>query len=69
MPFIRIGFETYNDNITADVLELSLYSVPVSIVSTIFARRFPPPVSELVMRRFAFGLLCVLGLSLIISKA
>lgn len=69
MPFIRICFETYNGNITVDVLELSLYSVPVSIVSTLFARRFPPPVSDQMMRRFAFGLLCVLGLSLIISKA
>lgn len=69
MPIIRIGFETYNGNITADVLELSLYCAPVSIVSTIFARRFPPPVSDLLMRRFAFGLLCMLGLSLIVSKA
>jgi len=68
MPFIRIVMETYNGNINSNVLELSLYSVPVSIVSTIFARRFPPPVSELVMRGFAFGLLCVLGLSLIINK-
>jgi len=68
MPCIRIAFETYNGNITADVLELSLYSVPVSIAGTLFARRFPPPVSDSVMRRFAFGLLCLLGLSLIVSK-
>ena len=68
MPLIRIAFETYDGNITAEVLELSLYSIPVSIVSTIFARRFPPPVSDMAMRRFAFGLLCLLGLSLIVSK-
>jgi len=68
MPIIRIGLETYGGNITADVLKLSALGVPVSILSTIFARRFPPPVSDLMMRRFAFGLLCVLGLSLIISK-
>lgn len=69
MPIVRIGLETYNGNITADILELSLYAVPVSIASTVLARRFPPPVSDLLMRRFAFGLLCVLGLSLILSKA
>lgn len=68
MPIIRIGLETYGGNITTDVLKLSALGVPVSILSTIFARRFPPPVSDLVMRRFAFGLLCVLGLSLIVSK-
>lgn len=68
MPLIRIGMETYNGNITAQVLTLSAYSVPVSIVSTILARRFPPPLSDLAMRRLAFGLLCVLGVSLIANK-
>ncbi len=68
MPFIRIGLESYSGNITADVLKLSALGVPVSILSTLFARRFPPPVSELMIRRFAFGLLCLLGLSLIVSK-
>lgn len=67
MPFIRIGIESYSGNITASVLELSLYSVPVSIVSTILARRFPPPVSDETMKRLAFGLLCVVGLSLVLS--
>ena len=69
MPIIRIGFESYNGNITESVLELSLYSAPVSILTTLFARRFPPPVSDMMMRRFAFSLLCVLGLSLILSNA
>jgi len=50
-------------------MQLSAFGVPVSILGTLFARRFPPPVSDLVMRRSAFGLLCVLGLSLIVSKA
>ncbi|MGB5830451.1 MAG: hypothetical protein WBG92_00435 [Thiohalocapsa sp.] len=67
MPLIRIGFETVDGNITGPILETSLCAVPVSIASTLFARRFPPPVYELVMRRLVFGLLCVLGLSLILS--
>ena len=68
MPMIRIGFETYNGNITVAVLKLSLYSIPVTILFTLLARRFPPPASETAMRRFAFGLLCVLGLSLILNN-
>jgi len=68
MPMIRIGFETYNGNITEAVLKLSLYSVPVTILITLLARRFPPPVSEIAMKRFAFGLLCVLGVSLIFNN-
>lgn len=69
MPMIRISFETFNGNITEDILTLSLICVPLSIISTIIARRFPPPVSDITMRRFAFGLLCILGLSLVLSKA
>jgi uncharacterized membrane protein YfcA len=69
MPLTRIGIESYSGNITVSVLELSLYSVPVSIASTMFARRFPPPVSDQTMKRLAFALLCILGLSLIISNA
>ena len=67
-PLIRIILEASNGNITNEVLSLSLYSVPVSILATIFARRFPLPLSDLAMRRLAFALLCLLGLSLIVSK-
>ena len=68
MPIIRIGVETYNGNITEAVLKLSLYSAPVTILITLLARRFPPQISEISLRRFAFGLLCVLGLSLILKN-
>lgn len=68
MPLIRIIFETINGNVTWEVLGLVVFVVPVAILTTMFARHFPPPVSELVMRRFAFGLLCVLGISLILRQ-
>ena len=68
MPLTRIGLETYNGNITGEVLKLSTFCTPLTVLVTLLARRFPPPISDLAMRRFAFGLLCVLGLSLIISK-
>ncbi|RKZ99341.1 MAG: hypothetical protein DRQ47_11205 [Gammaproteobacteria bacterium] len=68
MPIIRIGFETYNGNINESVLKLSLFCIPASILTTLFARRFPPRVPNMIMRRFAFSLLCVMGLFLIISN-
>jgi len=68
MPLVRIGLETYSGNMTTEVLKLSLLCVPLTILTTLAARRFPPPFADMVMRRLAFGLLCVLGLSLILSK-
>lgn len=68
MPLIRIGLETYHGHITTPIIELSLYAVPVSIVTTLVARRFPPAASVLLMRRFAFVLLSAMGLFLIVSN-
>jgi uncharacterized membrane protein YfcA len=68
MPLVRLALEGAAGHVTLDILELGLLSVPVSIVATIAGRRFPPPISELAMRRFAFGLLCIIGLSLIIGN-
>jgi uncharacterized protein len=42
----------------------SLLSIPVVIAATTLARRFPPPLSPLAMRRAAFLLLFLSGLSL-----
>lgn len=68
MTLIRIALEGYNGNITREILWLSLISAPVSVLTTIAAKRFHPPVSDLLMRRFAFGLLCLLGGSLIVNR-
>ena len=67
MSIIRLGMEGASGHIGMDVLQLSAVSMPVSILATLAARRFPPPLSDLAMRRFAFGILCVMGLSLIIG--
>jgi len=64
---VRIGFITAQGDITVDMLRLSLFSVPVVIVATMLGRRFPPPLSDVNMRRFAFALLVVLGLALLLS--
>lgn len=68
MCVIRIALEAHRGNITPEVIELSLFSVPISSLSALFARRFPPPISEVAIRRLAFGLLCALGLSLIVGR-
>lgn len=69
MPLIRLTLEGTAGHITTDVLELGALSVPVSILATLAGRRFPPPVTDSAMRHFAFGLLFLIGLSLILSKA
>ena len=68
MCVIRIALEAQRGNITQDVVELSLFSVPISVLSALLARRFPPPISEDAIRRVAFGLLCALGLALIVGR-
>jgi uncharacterized protein len=68
MPLIRIAMETASGNITTDIIKLTLISVPVSIIFTIIGRKFPPPISETTMRRLAFALLALLGISLILSN-
>ena len=69
IPFIRLSMEAVAGHLDREILQLSLYSAPVSILVTLFARRFPPPVSETNMRRFAFALLCVIGITLIIGRS
>lgn len=68
MTISRITFETYLGNIDLPVLELSLLAVPTTVIATLFARRFPPPVSELTMRRMALVLLASLGMTLILTR-
>ena len=68
MLVIRIAMEGSAGHITGDIMELSALGVPVSIIGTLAGRRFPPPASDIAMRRFAFALLCAIGLSLIVSN-
>lgn len=63
----RIAFITAQGAITLDMLRLSALSVPVVIVMTMLGRRFPPPLSDVNMRRFAFALLVILGLALLLT--
>jgi len=63
----RIAYVGFQGEITGDMLHLSLLSLPVVVVMTLLGRRYPPPFSDVNMRRFAFGLLVLLGLALLLT--
>lgn len=51
--------------LTAEVLLLSATAIPLVLAGTWLGRELPPPVSETALKRMAFGLLLVMGLSLL----
>jgi uncharacterized membrane protein YfcA len=52
--------------LTYQVMMLSVLSLPVGALATVFAKRYPPPLTEAGMRRFASIILIGIGLSLIL---
>lgn len=61
---IRLGMVAGTGNMPSESFWWGLTAVPVVIVSTYLAKRFPPPLSPLAMRRAAFALLFLSGVSL-----
>jgi len=66
--FLRIVFVGIRGDINWPVLHLALLSIPVVAGLTVFGRRFRPPLSDIAMRRLAFGLLILLGTMLLLPK-
>ena len=66
--FLRIVFTGINGDIDWPVIHLTLYCLPVVAILTLFGRKFRPPLSDLAMRRMAFGLLIVLGTMLLLPR-
>ncbi|MCG6659369.1 TSUP family transporter [Halomonas campisalis] len=64
---VRTLFVVSLGQMTAEILWLTVWSVPVIALATYAGRRFPLPFSPLVMRRIAFLVLLVMGVSLIAS--
>lgn len=60
---IRISTITLQGNITQEILLFALYSLPVVFLFTWLGKKYPPHLSDINMRRAAFGLLIVLGVS------
>ena len=62
----RISYVTLTGGMTAAMLWLGLLSLPIVWLCTSAARRWPPPLSDLNMRRLAFLLLALLGAMLLL---
>lgn len=54
-------------NLTADMFIFSAACIPVVTAFTWIGKRFPPPLSQTNLRRLAFALLIIIGVSLLIS--
>jgi len=59
--FGRIGLVMARGEFGGSELLLGLLSLPVVLLFTWIGRRWPPPLSDLGMRRLAFGLLVLIG--------
>lgn len=66
---IRLGIVAHGGDIPPANFWWGLLSIPVVIVFTLAAKRWPPPVSQLTMRRLAFMLLLLSGVSLALPAA
>lgn len=62
----RIAFLGLNQELHSDVLQVGLAAFPVVLATAHFGARHTAHVPPLLMRRFAFGLLMVLGLFLLV---
>lgn len=63
----RTGFVYAQGDISPDILLLSGICLPLVALATVLGRRYPPPLAPEAMRRLAFGMLVLMGGSLIIS--
>ena len=63
----RIGYISTQGFITKDILLFALYSLPVVFLFTWLGKKYPPALSDINMRRMAFGLLIILGISTIVT--
>jgi len=61
---VMVGFQ---GGLTIDMLTFSLLCIPMVMFFTWVGKRYPPPLSTTNMRRFAFLLLILIGLSLMIG--
>lgn len=64
---LRNGYVALSGDFTLEMLHTSLLAIPVVYIATVLGQRFPPPLAETGMRRLAFGLLAVLGLTLLVA--
>jgi len=64
----RTGMVGAQGGLTMDMLIFSVFCIPMVTLFTWVGKRYPPPLSNTNMRRFAFFLLIVIGASLVLKN-
>lgn len=64
MSALRLVVVVWTEPVGESFVGLALLGAPVVMFAAVAARRFPPPLSNQALRRFAFGLLLLSGISL-----
>ncbi|CAB3800059.1 putative sulfite/organosulfonate exporter TauE [Paraburkholderia caffeinitolerans] len=63
----RVLFNAWEGALPASICIQAALAAPVVMLMTLAARHYPPPLSSVAMRRLAFGVLMVIGVSLILT--
>lgn len=61
----RTAFIAWQGKLDSEIWTLTAFAVPLVAFTSLLGRRFPPPVSALTMRRFAFLALMLIGMYLV----
>lgn len=67
MDFVRLVVMESQGSLDMEMIWVSLLSIPVVAIFTLVGKRYPPPFSDQTMRRLAFIMLVVIGISLTLS--
>lgn len=67
MNIVRLLVLALQGKLDLDMFWVALFSLPVVTLFTLIGKRFPPPFSDSTMRRLAFTLLILIGISLVTS--
>ena len=67
MNILRLMVLAIQGELTLEMFWTGLFCLPVVALFTVIGKRFPPPFSDNTMRRLAFLLLIVIGISLVLG--
>ncbi|WP_028213985.1 sulfite exporter TauE/SafE family protein [Paraburkholderia mimosarum] len=62
----RVLFSAWEGELPVSICVEAALAAPVAMLMTLAARHYPPPVSSVTMRRLAFGVLVIIGASLVL---
>ena len=65
---VRTGIVGVYGGLTEEVWLFCGIGVPVVLIGTWLSRRFPPPVTDSILRRCAFGIMLVLGVWIVVAS-